>query len=443
MLRYNSYGLSLLLKLIIKNISWLFSEKLLSMLVALVTMWVLARQLGPSDFGTLSYLLAIIAMLGPIVALGLNSIIVRELINHPQSKHKIISTIIGFRMAGAVFGALLCFFIAFFAEDFSSLDRKALAILGLAGIFNGLNGLEFWFQAKVAAGLVAKMRTSIVMLFSVLKISAALSSDNLLLLITIFAVEQLVLGLGFVLIYVWEAGAIKVKEFDWSYGLSLLKQSFWLVLSGIAAIIYLKIDQIMLGQMVGREAVGIYSVAARLSEVWYFFATAVVVSVFPALLIARSKDTSLYYQRLQQVSDLLFISAVLSAIGVSLFAPMLIPVVFGEAYSESASILIIHIWAGLFVFMRALVSKWLIAEHLLKFSLVSHGTGAVINVAANYLLIPSFGGIGAAYATVLSYAIASYVTFWLHPSTIPIAKVMTHSLILPLTFGRRYWSLLR
>jgi PST family polysaccharide transporter len=89
--------------------------------------------------------------------------------------------------------------------------------------------------------------------------------------------------------------------------------------------------------------------------------------------------------------------------------------------------------------MRALVSKWLIAEHLLKFSLISHGLGAVINITANYLLIPSFGGVGAAYATVLSYAVASYLTFWLHPSTIPIAKIMSRSLILPLTLGKRYW----
>jgi PST family polysaccharide transporter len=118
---------------------------------------------------------------------------------------------------------------------------------------------------------------------------------------------------------------------------------------------------------------------------------------------------------------------------------LVIPVLFGEAYRDSALLLSIHVWAGAFVFMRALVSKWLIAEHLLKFSLISHGLGSVINITANYLLIPSFGGVGAAYATVLSYAVASYLTFWLHPSTIPIAKIMSRSLILPLTLGKRYW----
>ena len=413
------------------------------MLVALLTMWVLARHLGPDDFGTLNYLLAIIAMLGPIVALGLNSIVVRELKNQPQSNDKIISTVICFRLIGALIGAILCFCFAYFSDGISDVDEVALYILGFASIFKGLNGLEFWFQARIAAGVVVKMRIFVVVLFAAFKIISVVNSTNIILLISIFAIEQVVLGLGFLFIYVRATGSFQLNQCDWVYGGKLIKQSCWLILSGIASVIYLKIDQIMLEQMVGREAVGIYSVAVRLSEVWYFFATAVVISVFPVLLTARSKDTSLYYQRLQQICDLLFVSAVLCATGVSLFAPMLIPILFGEAYSESATILTIHIWAGLFVFMRALVSKWLIAEYLLKFSLISHGLGAVINITANYLLIPSFGGVGAAYATVLSYAIASYVTFWLHPSTIPIAKVMSHSLLLPLTFGRRYWRLLR
>jgi O-antigen/teichoic acid export membrane protein len=429
-----------LLKLIIKNISWLFSEKLFSMLIALVSMWVLARQLGPNVFGTLSYLLAIIAMIAPIVALGLNSIVVRELVNKPQHKDKIISTVIGLRLFGALLGAILCFSFAFLSDDFSDVDKTALYLLGIASVFNGLNGLEFWFQAKVAAGVVAKMRTCVVVLFASFKIVSVLNSSSLILLISIFAIEQVVLGLGFVWIYVQKAGAVKVKAFNWSYGLSIIKQSFWLVLSGIAAVIYLKIDQVMLGQMVGREAVGIYSVAVRLSEVWYFFATAVVISVFPALLAVRSKDTTLYYKRLQQVCDLLFVCALLSAVCVYFLSPLLIPFIFGESYADSAMLLSIHIWAGLFVFMRALVSKWLIAEHLLKFSLLSHGMGALVNVVGNYLLIPSLGGLGAAYATVLSYAIASYVTFWLHPSTFPIAKIMTRSLLLPLTLGKRYWG---
>ena len=409
------------------------------MLIGFATMLCLARVMGPNNFGSLNYLLAIIALIAPIVSLGLQSIVVRELINLPGEKDKIISTVIGFRTMGAVLGAFICLVFAFLDKSLSDVDVLSLYILAIGSIFNGLNGLELWFQAKVAAGIVAKMRTLVLTLFSVLKVVVVFNTDSVMAMASVFAIEQFVLGLGFLTMYYIDSGKLKISQFDWSYGVALLKQSIWLVLSGVAAVIYLKIDQVMLGQMVGRESVGVYAVAVRVSEVWYFFATAIVISVFPSLLSLRQKDLGKYYSRLQTICDLLLVSALMVAICVTLLAPLVIPVLFGEAYRESALLLSIHVWSGVFVFMRALVSKWLIAEHLLKFSLISHGLGAVINITANYLFIPSFGGVGAAYATVLSYAVASYLTFWLHPSTIPIAKIMSRSLILPLTLGKRYW----
>jgi O-antigen/teichoic acid export membrane protein len=105
----------------------------------------------------------------------------------------------------------------------------------------------------------------------------------------------------------------------------------------------------MLGQMVGRESVGVYAVAVRVSEVWCFFATATVISVFPSLLSLRQKDLGKYYSRLQTICDLLLVSALMVAICVTLLAPLVIPVLFGEAYRESALLLSIHVWSGVFV----------------------------------------------------------------------------------------------
>ncbi len=413
------------------------------MFIALASMWMLAEHLGPEIFGTLSYLLAIIALMGPIVSLGLNSIVVRELVNYPSSGIKIMSTLIALRILGAVIGSILCFIYAFYVADLSYIEKVSLVILGGASVFNGLNGFEFWFQAKVAAKVVAKMRTLVILLFALLKVWIVLADFVFFKLVIVFAAEQVVLGFGFLLIYIRDSGKFKLSSVDLSYGISIIRQSVWLVFSGIAAIVYLKIDQVMLGEMVGREAVGIYAIAVRLSEVWYFFATAIVVSVFPSLLTVRKQNFALYSKRLQTICDLLFLSSLTCAVFVSLVSPIAISLLFGGSYDESASILAVHIWAGVFVFMRALVSKWLLSEGFLKFSLISHGVGAIFNLATNYILIPKYGAIGAAYATVLSYAIASYIVFLLHPNTFPIAKIMTRSLLLPFTFGKRYWILLR
>lgn len=430
-----------MLKKVLANTSWLASEKVTTMGANLVVALVLARSLSPAGYGGLSYLLAIAALVGPLTSLGLNAIITRELINTPERQNLIMATASSFRLGGAAIGASICLLLAITGWGLSgSLDQWGMAVLALGNVFTAFHVIEFWFQAHVAAKSVARMRVTVIMFFSFAKISAALSGASLLLICALFALETAFIGLGFIYIYRKASGAIQWHELDMSYGWQLLRQGFWLVLSGIASVIYLKVDQVMLAQMVDREAVGIYAVAARMSEVWYFFATAIVISLFPALLGLRKTNIERYHQRLQQISDVLFTAAFLLAILISLVATPLISILFGKEYLPAAAILTIHIWASVFIYMRALVSKWLIAESLLAFSLVSHGVGALVNVAVNWYLIPLYGGVGAAWATVLSYLVASYLAFWFASSTRPIARVMTRSLYLPFTFGYRYWK---
>lgn len=438
--------LSPFLKKVFANTSWLLSDKVIAMAANLLVSLALARSLGPTGFGELSYLLALIAMVMPLAALGLNAIVTRELVNQPDAESRVIATATGFRLFGALAGTLVCLLLAVTGVglgDFESAKQAqhALALLAFANLFNALAVLEFWFQAHLQAKFVVRMRLLTTIAFALFKLLAVWFNAELVTVIAIFALETICLGLGYVIIYRMRAGGINLQDFDFSYGVKLIKQSFWLVLSGIAAVIYLKVDQLMLQHLATTAEVGTYAVAARLSEVWYFFADAIVISLFPAIIkLGKQANTQLYWHRLQQVSDGLFFVAVAIAVSVSLLAKPVIVLLFGVEYFPSVQILQIHIWAGIFVFMRALVSKWLLAEDLLPFSLVSHGFGAIINVAANWVLIPIWGGEGAAIATLISYFIASYLAFWLSPKTRPIAKVMSRSILLPFTLGHRYWS---
>ena len=107
---------------------------------------------------------------------------------------------------------------------------------------------------------------------------------------------------------------------------------------------------------------------------------------------------------------------------------------FGEVYKNAASILMIHIWAALFIFMRALFSRWIVIEDVLIFSMITHGSGALLNIVLNYILIPQYGGEGAAYATLFSYATSSYFALLLYFKTRPIFWMMTKSLFSPLRY---------
>ncbi|MEO1561060.1 MAG: flippase, partial [Cyanobacteria bacterium J06632_19] len=223
-------------------------------------------------------------------------------------------------------------------------------------------------------------------------------------------------------------------RFQFSRGKSLLSKSWPLILSSVGTIIYLKIDQIMLGEMIGKEAVGNYAVAAKISEIWYFIPTAVASSVFPSLLKSRENNIKAYKNKLQKLYDNLACLALLIALPITIVSTPVITMLYGEVFREAGLILSIHIWASVFIFMRAALSKWLIAEDLYVFSLVTHGLGAIVNALLNLFLIPNFGGIGAAIATLISYATASYFALFVHSRTVETARMMTLALIFPVRF---------
>lgn len=427
----------------LKNSSWLMSEKVITMSLNLLVALMLARTLGPQLFGELSYVLALVSLVTPLAALGLNALIIRELVEAPKPETTIMSTAAAYRLLGALVG-LLGLLVWAVTSDVSDAERISLIVIGATATLQAFQVVEYFFQAQVSARYVVKMRALVVIVAGLAKITCVLIYPSLVAIAVIYALEYLAWGLGYIFLYSLKGQnkGFKLSAIDWSYGWQLLRQSFWLILSGIAAVLYLKIDQVMLGEMVDKNEVGIYAVAVKLSEVWYFFAVAVATSFFAGLVKLKQSSPNVYARRLQQLCDGLFMLALFIAIGVSLLADPLVPWLFGVEYSNSAQILIIHIWASLFVFMRALASKWLIAERLLVFSLVSHGIGAVINIVANLLLIPLYQGEGAALATILSYAFASYFAFWIGPATRPLAMVMTRSLMMPLTLGKRYWYLL-
>ncbi len=414
----------------IKNTFWLVGEKILTMAMVLLVSIFVARYLGAESFGLLNYLLAIIALLTPLSSLGLNAIITRELVTKKQTDVAIMSTAIAFRLLGGLVTVAILMLVLFF-DVFTRLSAISWGVILLAcvNVFVAFHVIDFWFQAQVQSRYVVKMRLVSVVCISASKLLLVYFDAPFALFIWVSAFESLIVSLGFIVIYVMRNASFSVRRINWCYGLTLLGQSKWLILSGLAAVIYLKIDQVMLTEMVSAQENGIYAVASRISEVWYFFPVALVASFFPSLLKVKEVSREKYQKKLQQLCDFLFFGALVIAILISFISDHLIVFLYGEEYAAAGIILALHIWAGLFVFMRALLSKWLLAEELVFFSLVTHGVGAVINVVLNFWLIPLYQGQGAAIATVVSYAFASYIVLFFHSSTWPIAKVMTHSLV--------------
>jgi PST family polysaccharide transporter len=174
--------------------------------------------------------------------------------------------------------------------------------------------------------------------------------------------------------------------------------------------IYMRIDQIMIGQMIGDEAAGIYAAATRVSEVWYFIPMVIVATVFPTLMSSKMQSEGRYHARLQRLYDAMVWISILISAPISLLASPIIKVMYGNSYAEAGSVLAIHIWASVFVFLGTASGKWFMIENRLVMGLCRTLLGAGFNIALNLAFIPRFGPLGAAWATLVSYAIAGMLS---------------------------------
>lgn len=424
------------LRLYLFNTSWMMAERLLNIGVGFAVAILLARYLGPEQFGILSYAISVTAIFASAGHMGLAGLVVREVVREPHEVPKILGTTFMLKLTGMAIGFVLVLGYALLFEEIGGMTFWMLLIVASAIFFQTFDVVEYWFQSQVQAKYPAIAKSSAVVLAAALKVGLILSGAGLLAFAFAHTTQFVIAAL--ILAYLYKS-TTRTSVIDWQANLAkakqLLSQGWIIYLSSIFAVIYMKIDQIMLKWMVGAQEVGVYAVAAQLSEAWYFLPIAVVASFFPKLIKLRDSDSELFNRRLQQLFDFLFLIAVAVAIVVTLIAGPLIGLLFGSEYQGAASVLTIHIWGGVFIFMRALFSRWILIEGALMFSLITQGMGALFNIGLNFLLIPGYGAEGAAMATVVSYAIASYGALLLHRKTRPVFFMMTRSLFSPFRYA--------
>ena len=222
--------------------------------------------------------------------------------------------------------------------------------------------------------------------------------------------DQAVVAVLFLIMYRWKIEWFPFFSFTWTQAKKLMRDAWPLIFAGMVVSVYMKIEQVMLKEMLNTKAVGVYAAAVKLCEAWYFVPTAVIASLFPAIIEARKKSEPLYEERVQKLYDLMVWGSVAVALPTTLFADWIILILYGADFQEAAVVLRIYIWAGVFVSLGVASSKWLIAENLQRYSFYITALGAVLNISCNLWLIPIYGIKGAVFATLISYFIVAYVS---------------------------------
>lgn len=395
--------------------------------------FIIARYLGPSSFGDLSFAIAFTGIFAAVGGLGLDSFIIREIINKPENKYEILGSAFWMRIAVNILLIPTAVLIYVWFRSMAVIKDESLAILiafcGLASLFKSFNIIDSYFQSQVQSKFVVHVQNICLVTSAGIKVGLIISGLPVIYFAVALALDALLLALGLVIIYHRKTPQkIVLWRFDTVWAKSLLKQSWPLILSAVMVSLYMQIDLVML-KTKGSEAVGIYSAAARISEAWFFIPVAIVTSVFPAIIHARQTDLPRYNKRLQNLYDLLVGLSLPIALIISVGADTIIRILYGIHFEGAGIMLAIHIWSGIFVFLGSASSQYLLAEGYTMISFKRTALGAVVNIMLNIWLIPLYSGLGASIATLIAYFVATF-SILLFPQTRQQGIMMLKSLFL-------------
>jgi PST family polysaccharide transporter len=286
------------------------------------------------------------------------------------------------------------------------IELTAIAASGF--LFEAFQTLALWFQSQIQAKYAVVAKSSILILMNLVKIVLLLGVASIHAFVWAACVESLLVAVALAAIYRFKGNSFRNWRYNPAYAWGLLRECWPLAVAGLVGIAYGKLSQLMIGGMLGNEAVGIYSAAVRLSDAWTVIPVAIITSAFPSLVAAQNVSPTLYTRRLQTLCNIITALGVAVAIPMTVLATPVIEAFFGSAYAAAGPVLAISVWGGVFVFMGMVQSCWYISEGLTRMALKRTIICALLNVALNAILIPRYAFIGAACATAITHAVNAW-----------------------------------
>jgi len=413
------------------NFGWLVADRGVRLIVGVgVGSWV-ARFLGRQDFGLLSYALALVAIFAALTPLGMDALVVREIILEPRKGGRWVGTIVGFRAAAAVLASLLGLVLAFGLRPGEPRAWAMVGILGIGTLFQALESGELWFQAHTQMRRLVLPRLLLFAIMSALKVTAVIRGAGVVWFSLLTALEQVVSG-GLTWIIVRRSlGPGNRLAFEAVLGWRVLRQCWPLALSALSVILYIKVSQLVLSGLMGDSALGIYAAAIRIPEAATFLPMVLASSLLPSLLRSRAESPRIYEVALQRFFRINTLLAFSICLPVSLAAPWLIRILYGPAYSDAGPVLAVYVWSLLFVFLGVARGQHLLNELLTRLPLWFSGCGLAVNLLGCFLLIPRFGAMGAAVATVLSAFVSAFLSSFMHPKTRTLGRQQWLAMLTP------------
>src|SRR6218665_944934 len=394
---------------VLHNSGWLVADKVFRALAAIVVSAWVARYLGPADFGKLSFILAIVAFFQVVSVLGLDGIVVRDIVKNKEEAGLILGTALAMRLPPGAFwwiGIVLAMMIIYGPGN----DNMWMALfIGGSLIFQAADTVDLWFQSQTQSRRTVLVKFLAVLLSALLRIFLIVQGASLIYFAAAFFVEFAIQALALAFSYRRFPCGRQWKAQIKTTGKELLKESWPFLLSSVSVLVYMRLDQVMIKEMLSEKELGIYSAVTLISIGWYFIPAAIVTSLLPSMTIIKEQNEQLYLQRLAKMFRFFLLMSTALCLLVYWQGGKLIGIIYGEKYMEGAELLSIHMLSNIPLSLGTGSTIWIILERRQNQNLIKTILGSIVSIVLNSILIPHFELVGAAITTVMTHLVATLV----------------------------------
>lgn len=426
------------------NTSWLFVERVVRLVVVLATGILVTRCLGPELFGQLNYATGFVGIFLALTTMGLDEIVVRDLVRRPDRREELLGTAAVIKLGGAAL-LLLVVFLGSVLKDMEALTATMVIVIGAAELLRPLGVIDWYFMANVRSKRTVAVQMVQVFVSAAAKVAIVLlvnegyltARESLLWFAWVYVLETASLSIGYAVAYVRDGAMLRAWRYSGRMAGFLLRQSWPLAIYGVALYVQAKIDQVMIfdvlrsriGERAANEEVGQYSNALKMIEAIAFLPVIVQKSLAPAVTRGRQQSRALYEDRLLNQYRLMFLLFLVMAVPLFFLAEPLMVLLFGEAFRPSGHLLSLFAIRLLFTNMGVGKASFITNESLFKYSLLTALVGAGLNIALNFVLIPQYLAVGALWSMIISFFVSIFVMDLFFKATRPNFKWMCQAMV--------------
>lgn len=388
------------------NTAWLSGDQVMRLAISLVVGVLVARHLGPEQFGQYSFAIAFVTIASSLSLLAADSVVTRAIVTEAGNNNVILGSQFVLRALGSLLAVGTVLTVSWLQSESSEAVIIAAAAVSL--LFSPFEGIATWFQAEQRPRASVLSKTVAFLIASSLRLMLVFGGSSVVAFAALFSLEAALSAAALVLTYHRYGERIWNWKVSRSYVGTLFGNSWPLLFAGVSSMLYMRLDVVMLNEMQGAHETGIYGAATRISEAWNFMPMALMAALQPVLLRTKRDHHALFIRRMEMLYVFTAWTSIVIAAIVTIISTPVVHLLFGQEYRESGSVLALHAWSGVAVFLGVASSQYLLAENLLKISMFRNMIGLATNVVLNLALIPSYGAQGAAAATVVSYFVSVF-----------------------------------